>query len=175
LFNYDVGDASLKNEHRDFLIANVVPVMCKAARPRRHWRHRQSLGIGPVQSTVVRATGRAHQVVSEQQGVFADQIADRRVGEARRRRRQIDGTETDEDRAVLVQVDPPAPLTPSSSGIDPTKTEDGFDPCGPTISDGAGVRRPPLPQPAAGESLRLRSTNPAAVMLVDPATNRLYG
>ena len=83
-----------------------------------------------------------------------------------------DGTENPEDRAVLVDVNPPRATIAKFEHENPGVDEDGFDPEPITPF----LALPMLPKQKTlrlrgGESLRLRSTNPIAVKLIDPVTN----
>ncbi len=176
LFNYDVGADSLKTEHRDWLTDNVVPILTKSRQSNVELRGTASRsGSDAFNKQLSERRAKVIKFHLEQSGVLGQQIIFNGLGEAPARAAGFkDGTETDEDRAVLVKLNPPSGITSQFDRIDPNFTEDGFD-----------IETTPrfLAVPAfgerrflrfrRGESLRLRSTNAAAAMMVDPSTNRL--
>lgn len=175
LFNYDVGDAKLKDEHQKWLAEHVIPFV-------RSCRHTRVNLTGTASRTgtdhfnLQLSERRARGIVDflEQNGAFRDQIKFLGLGEAPAKAAgKKDETETDEDRAVVVEVNPPAKRTPAHfERVDASNDEDGFDPFASPrflMVPASGGRR--TLELHHAESLRLRTTNPFGVQLVDPITN----
>lgn len=175
LFNYDVNDATLKNEHRDWLTENVVPVLTACRRTKVQLTGTASR-TGSDQHNLKLSEQRAKVIESflQQKGIFHDQIFFRGLGEQPAKAAgKLNDTETDEDRAVIVEINPPmGPALPEFNRIHPNHDEDGFDPfVSPRflLIPNFGDRHTLVL--TNGSSLKLRSTNPLAVRMVDPKTN----
>jgi hypothetical protein len=174
LFNYDIGDHVMKNEHRDFLLANVVPILKRSKNTAvQLWGTASRSGSDQFNLKLSEKRANFIRDFLVQQGALREQIKFRGLGESPAKSAGIaDGNESPEDRAVLVDVEPPATVA-AFERVTPGLTEDGFDPAPkpPFLMVPALFERKSL-RLRGGESLKLRSTDPAMVQLVDPATNR---
>src|SRR5262245_43124393 len=110
LFNYEINDATLKQEHRDWLTANLVPILRACPHTKLDLPGTASR-TGTDQYNLKLSEQRAKNIDAflQQNGIVREQIAFRGLGEAPARAAgKRDETESDEDRAVLVEVNPPA-------------------------------------------------------------------
>lgn len=176
LFNYDVDDATLKREHRDWLADEVVPVLrsCRSIQvDLRGTASRTGSDQHNLRLSEQRAKG--IELFLEQNGAAHEQIKFRGLGEAPARAAgKGETSEADEDRAVLLQLNPPLARGPAQfDRLIADQDEDGFDPfVSPRFLMIPAFGRQRTLRLQHGESLRLITTNPFAVQLVDPFTNQ---
>src|SRR5262245_52026127 len=106
LFNYDVGDAAFKKEHRDWLTDNLVPILKKSRNTKVHlWGTASRSGTDQFNRTLSEKRANFIRDFLMQKGAIRENIQFKGLGESPAKAAGIaDGTESPEDRAVLVDV-----------------------------------------------------------------------
>ncbi len=173
LFNYDIGDASMKSEHRDWLTVNLLPILQKSRNTTVNlWGTASRSGSDQFNRALSEKRANFIRDFLAQKGAARDQIQFKGLGENPAKAAGVkDGTESPEERAVLVDVNVPAKVAKFEHLL-PTQDEDGFDPFAtpPFLMLPALLQRKTL-RLVGGETLRLRSSNHFAANLIDPLKN----
>lgn len=173
LYNFDIDDATVKVEHQRWLEEVVVPVAKASGRVEVLLKGTASRsGSKQYNEALSQKRVEAVQKYLIGRGVAGDRVRLTWVGELEAELAgQKDGTESDRDRAVGVLVKRKLPAAPRFERVLLTDDEDGFEPLGPTpwlmvpAVDGERTLRA---RNAGG--LTLRSSDPAVLRVVDPAT-----
>ncbi len=173
LFNFDIDDATVKPEHQLWLQKVVVPVAKASGRVEVLLKGSTSRsGSKQYNEALSQRRVEAVRTYLVGQGVGGDRIKLTWVGELEAELAgQKDGSESDRDRAVGVLVRRKTPSAPRFERFHLADDEDGFEPLGAVpwlMVPAVGGERMLRLRNAGG--LTLRSSNPAVLRIIDPAT-----
>lgn len=173
MYNFDIDDATVKVEHQQWLNKVVVPLAKASKRVEVLLKGTASRsGSKQYNEALSQRRVEAVQKYLVGQGVPADHIKLTWVGELEAELAgQKDNTESDRDRAVGVLVKRKSPSAPRFERVVLSDDEDGFEPLGPTpwlMVPAVGGERTLRLRNAGG--ITLRSSDPAVLRIIDPAT-----
>lgn len=174
LYNFDIDDAALKAEHQKWLDANVVPLLTRARRFTIALKGAASRsGSSSYNMDLSRRRVEAAESFLRQHGVNPEQISRNWVGEDEAAAfGKLDGSESEEDRAVAVYISGPNLDVPEFRHRHWWNHIDGLD----TFTKPRWKMLPYFESTVVrivrGAGWKLRTSNPAGLFFIDPASNR---
>jgi len=174
LYNFDIDDAQLKAEHQKWLDTNVVPLLTRARKFTIALKGAASRsGAASYNMQLSQRRVEAAETFLKQHGVAADQLSRTWVGEEEAAAfGRLDGSESEEDRAVAVFVSGPNLDIPEFRRRSWFNHRDGFDPAPTPRWKMIPYFEPTTIRIVRGSGWKLHSSDPTRIFFVDPVTNR---
>jgi hypothetical protein len=174
LYNFDIDDSQLKAEHQDWLMKNVVPLLTRARTFTVALKGTASRsGAASYNMQLSQRRVEAAEAFLTQNGVKPEQLSRNWVGESEAASfGRLDGSESEEDRAVAVHVCGPELEIPKFIRRNWWNHLDGFDPRGKIPWKMVPAYESTLVRIVRGAGWKLRTSKPSCVYFIDPQTNR---